>query len=70
MGLDDGCAPTGDRFFGILNGLDTDALGPGDGRGPARRPTPATTWRARPLPGATCWRESGFDPDDAARCSG
>ena len=32
MGLDGSLRAKGDRFFGILNGLDTDGLGSGDGR--------------------------------------
>ena len=61
------CAAKGDRFVGILNGLDTDGLGSGDRRRPggavlARRPA-----RARRPAGRTCSTRLGFDPDDDGR---
>ena len=54
MGLDGLLRSQGDRFFGILNGLDTDGLGPGDRRGPRRAVLARPTWPARRPAARTC----------------
>ena len=59
MGLDGALRAKGDRFIGILNGLDTDGLGPGDRRRPRRAVLARRTGPARPPAGPTCWRASG-----------
>ena len=52
------------RFLGILNGLDTDALGSGDRRRPGRALSARPTRPARPPAGPTSSRRHGMDPDD------
>ena len=63
MGLDDALRAKGDRFVGILNGLDT-ASGTPRPMPTSRRPTS----RADPAASATCradlLQRLGFDPDD------
>ncbi len=54
MGLDGALRAKGDRFFGILNGLDTDGLGPGDRRGLGRAVLARATGPARRPAGPTC----------------
>lgn len=64
MGLDGDLRAKGDRFFGILNGLDTDLWNPATDEA-----LPATYSRANLAGKAACRRglleEIGFDPDDA-----
>ena len=53
MGLDGLLRSRGDRFIGILNGLDTDGLGPGHRRRHSPRHTRVATSAARPSAGPT-----------------
>ena len=64
FGLADALAAKGDRFVGILNGLDTDALGSGDRRRPRGAVLGGRPDAARRPAGPTCSSGSGFDPAD------
>ena len=58
------CGRSGDRFFGILNGLDTDGLGSGQRPRPGRAVRARATWPARRPAAPTCWSRIGIDPAD------
>ena len=64
MGLDGLLRSRGDRFIGILNGLDTRVWDPAHGRATSPRPTRVQTGPAWRRAGRTCWTRVGFDPAD------
>ncbi len=70
MGLDGLLRSRGDRFIGILNGLDTDGLGSRHGRGPRRAATRVRTGPARRRAGPTCWSASASTRPTTGRSSG
>ena len=70
FGLDATLRAKGDRYLGILNGLDTTRSGIRRPTPTSRRPTPPTTCPARPPAGPTCWRGSASTRPTTPRSSG
>ena len=64
MGLDGALRAKGNRFIGILNGIDPDVWDPATDPALAAPYSRDVARRARPPAGATCSARLGFDPDD------